>query len=246
MSVNFPYKSVLDAPPFALSEEEKHPLFKENLLAELIHHFDNNEMYRKFCQKNEFDPHQFSGEITEIPPIPVAIFKRLGGRLSSVNQASIKGALQSSATSGIPSTILLDKITARRQTKAMARVIQEVLGSKRRPFCIMDIDPTSSQSAQLGARGAAVRGYLNFASSAHFFIQADEQNSTLSFSEKAFVEYLNTLNTSDPLVIFGFTFVLYQTVFLPLKKRGVQFQLPRGSQVIHIGGWKKIRIRKSR
>ncbi|NOI66951.1 acyl-CoA reductase [Vibrio sp. 99-8-1] len=232
--------SVLDARPFELSETDKAPLFKSNLLDELVHHYKNNEMYRKFCQKNAFDPCSFSGEIADIPPIPVHIFKALGHKLSSVDSASIKTKLQSSATSGIPSTVLLDKVTARRQTRAMARVMQEILGSKRRPFCIMDIDPTSPNASNLGARIAAVKGYLNFASSSHYFIDADCPSAPLEFLEQQFVEHLNSLKTDEPVIVFGFTFVLYHTVFKTLKEKGIAFTLPKGSQVIHIGGWKKL------
>lgn len=236
--------SVLDARPFELSEAQKSPLFRTNLLEELVHHYQNNEMYRKFCQKNQFDPAVFDGKIADIPPIPVHIFKALGHKLSSVSSDSIKTKLQSSATSGVPSTVLLDKTTARRQTRAMARVMQEVLGPKRRPFCIMDIDPSSPNAGNLGARIAAVKGYLNFASSSHYFIDADSPESPLEFLEQQFVDHLNTIDGDEPLIIFGFTFVLYHTVFKTLKEKGVSFQLPKGSQVIHIGGWKKLESEK--
>ena len=68
----------------------------------------------------------------------------------------------------------------------MARVMQEVLGSKRLPFCIMDIDPSGSNSVKLGARSAAVKGYLNFASSANYFIDtiSAENNASLTFLMK--------------------------------------------------------------
>ncbi len=236
--------SVLDARPFELSEEQKSPLFKANLLAELVHHYQYNEMYRKFCQKNKFDPLVFDGEVADIPPIPVHIFKAIGHKLSSVSDDTIKAKLQSSATSGVPSTILLDKVTARRQTRAMARVMQEVLGPKRRPFCIMDIDPTSPNATNLGARIAAVKGYLNFASTSKYFIDADSPSAPLEFLEQKFVEHLNSLASEEPLIIFGFTFVLYHTVFKTLKDKGISFQLPKGSQVIHIGGWKKLESEK--
>lgn len=236
--------SVLDARPFELSEIDKAPLFRANLLDELVHHYQNNEMYRKFCQKNAFDPYSFAGDITEIPPIPVHIFKALGHKLSSVDSASIKTKLQSSATSGVPSTVLLDKITARRQTRAMTRVMQEILGPKRRPFCIMDIDPTSPNASNLGARIAAVKGYLNFASSSHYFIDADSPAAPLQFLEQQFVDHLSSLDSDEPLIIFGFTFVLYHTVFKTLKEKGITFKLPEGSQVIHIGGWKKLESEK--
>ena len=55
--------SVLDARPFELTDEQKGPLFRANLLEELVHHYESNEMYRKFCQKNDFDPHSFAGDI---------------------------------------------------------------------------------------------------------------------------------------------------------------------------------------
>lgn len=82
----------------------------------------------QILSKNKFDPLVFDGEVADIPPIPVHIFKAIGHKLSSVSDDTIKAKLQSSATSGVPSTILLDKVTARRQTRAMARVMQEVLG----------------------------------------------------------------------------------------------------------------------
>lgn len=236
--------SVLDARPFELSEDQKAPLFRENLLDELEHHYQNNEMYRKFCQKNNFYPHSFKGDLTEIPAIPVHIFKVLGHKLSSVSSDKIKTTLQSSATSGTPSTVLLDKVTSRRQIRAMARVMQEVLGPKRRPFCIMDIDPSSPNAGNLGARIAAVKGYLNFASTSKYFIDSKSPTSPLEFLERDFVEHLQSLDNNEPLIIFGFTFVLYHTVFRTLKEKGVTFQLPEGSQVIHIGGWKKLESEK--
>ncbi len=167
----------------------------------------------QILSKNKFDPLVFDGEVADIPPIPVHIFKAIGHKLSSVSDDTIKAKLQSSATSGVPSTILLDKVTARRQTRAMARVMQEVLGPKRRPFCIMDIDPTSPNATNLGARIAAVKGYLNFASTSKYFIDADSPSAPLEFLEQKFVEHLNSLASEEPLIIFGFTFVLYHTVF---------------------------------
>ena len=120
----------------------------------------------------------------------------------------------------------------------------DVLGPDRRPFCIMDIDPTSSNAANLGARAAAVKGYLNFASSSRYFVDAHSPSAPLEFLEQDFIDHLNSLGASEPVVIFGFTYVLYYTVFKPLKERGITFQLPKGSQVIHIGGWKKLEAEK--
>jgi hypothetical protein len=237
-------KSVLDAQPYELDDKLKLRLFRKNLLDELVHHFQNNTMYRKFCVKNNFYPQSFVGDITAIPYIPVHIFKALGHKLSSVEIGTIKSSLQSSATSGIPSTILIDKITARRQTKAMARVMQGVLGSTRRPFCVMDIDPRGQQSAILGARSAAVKGYLNFASTQRFFIAASDSQGELQFLKDSFVSYIESLDPSVPVIIFGFTFVLYHTVIAALRNEQITVKLPKGSKVIHIGGWKKLEEQK--
>ena len=237
---NIVCRHVLDAMPFELDESSKGPIFFDNLLEELIHHYRNNSLYRKFCYKQNFNPNSYNGDLAGIPPIPVYVFKALGHKLSSVNSKSITGKLQSSATSGKPSTILIDKITSRRQTRAMARTISEVLGSKRQPFCVMDIDPSSANSGNLGARLAAISGYLNFASSASYFVDAAEKDGPLKFLDTKFVEYMNALDKSVPIVIFGFTFVLYHTVLKSLGKGDANFKLPVGSKIIHIGGWKKL------
>ncbi|OUR92455.1 acyl-CoA reductase [Gammaproteobacteria bacterium 42_54_T18] len=235
---------VLDAKPFELTPDVKAPIFYKNVLEELKHHYDNNELYKKFCIKKNFNPYLFVGELSDLPYIPVHIFKALGHKLASVADKEIKIKLQSSATSGVPSTVLLDKITARRQVKAMARVMQTVLGSLRRPFCVMDLDPTGSNAANLGARSAAIKGYLNFSSTASYFIDSESANAPLEFLKEKFVAYLNQVKADEPMIIFGFTFVLYHTVFRQLKEEGITFSLPKDTKVIHIGGWKKLESEK--
>ncbi|MEY8215846.1 MAG: acyl-CoA reductase, partial [Colwellia sp.] len=235
---------VLDAKPFELTQDVKPPIFYKNVLEELKHHYDNNKLYKKFCIKKNFNPYQFVGELSDLPYIPVHIFKALGHKLASVADKEIKIKLQSSATSGVPSTVLLDKITARRQVKAMARVMQTVLGSSRRPFCVMDLDPTGSNAANLGARSAAIKGYLNFSSTASYFIDSESANAPLEFLKEKFVAYLNQVKADEPMIIFGFTFVLYHTVFRQLKGEGITFSLPKNTKVIHIGGWKKLESEK--
>ena len=118
-------KFILDCKPYDLNKEEKDSLFRENLIDELIHHYKNNKLYKQFCEKNNFNPCSFSGQINEIPAIPVHVFKALGGILNSVDQQEISFSLTSSATSGRPSTILVDKLTSQRQKIAMAKVMQE-------------------------------------------------------------------------------------------------------------------------
>ena len=147
-------------------------LFLKALQEELIFHYEHNDMYRQFCNRKGFDPHAELNDIKQIPPVAVSVFKNLGYGLASVPKEDIKLRLQSSATSGTPSTVVVDKITSKRQAKAMVKVMQEFIGKDRKPFLVMDIDPRSEFRSLLGARFAAITGYLNFASKSGFFLKA--------------------------------------------------------------------------
>ena len=232
---------LLELAPYDGSQEAE-DLFMQALQEETIFHYEHNEMYRRFCDRKGFDPHKpFS--IEEMPPVSVSVFKELGFKLNSVPKEDLTLALQSSATSGIPSTIVVDKETAKRQAKAMIKVIGEFIGKERKPFLIMDIDPRSSYKKLLGARFAAVTGYLRFANKTGYFLKADENNVSY-FDVEGIQKYVSSLEVEKPVVVFGFTYILYQYVLQSIEKAGVQIQLPKGSKIIHIGGWKKLESEK--
>ena len=217
-------------------------LYMQALQEETIFHYEHNEMYKRFCDRKGFDPHK-PFTIEDIPPVSVSVFKELGFKLNSVPKEDLTLALQSSATSGIPSTIVVDKETAKRQAKAMIKVVGEYIGKERKPFLIMDIDPRSSYKKLLGARFAAVTGYLRFANKTGYFLKADENNLSY-FDVEGIQEYVKALEADKPVVVFGFTYILYQHVLQSIEKAGVQIQLPKGSKIIHIGGWKKLESEK--
>lgn len=232
---------LLELAPFDGSKESEE-LFLQALQEETVFHYEHNEMYRRFCERKGFDPHK-PFTIEEIPPVSVSVFKELGFKLNSVPKEDLTLALQSSATSGIPSTILVDKETAKRQAKAMIKVIGEFIGKERKPFLIMDIDPRSSYKKLLGARFAAVTGYLRFANKTGYFLKADENNVSY-FDVEGIQDYVKALDQEKPVVVFGFTYILYQHVLQSIEKSGVQIRLPKGSKIIHIGGWKKLESEK--
>lgn len=233
---------LLSMPPYEqLAEADK--LYMQALQEELQFHYDHNEAYRQFCNRKGFDPHMLLTDIAQIPPVAVSVFKELGFSLVSVPKEDIRLRLQSSATSGTPSTIVVDKETSRRQAKAMVKVMQEVIGRERKPFLVMDIDPRSEFKALLGARFAAITGYLNFASKAAYFLKANEKKVSY-FDVQAMQEYLQTLPAEQPVVVFGFTYILYSQVLKALQASNVKLHLPKGSKIIHIGGWKKLESEK--
>ena len=226
--------------PFSYDEKEKNigGAFYNALMEEIRFHYANNELYRKFCDNKGFDPYSFDGDINQIPPVQVSVFKELGSKLNSVPKADIKLTLQSSATSGIPSSVPVDGITSKRQARSMIKVVGDYIGNERKPFLIMDVDPMSGFREILGARYAAVSGYLNFASEASYFLKVNENN-TYYFDIEGISEYIKCLDEQEA-VIFGFTYILYSEVIKPLTEKGIHFSLPKGSKVIHIGGWKKL------
>lgn len=233
---------LLSMPPYEQSAETD-KLYMEALQEELKFHYDHNEAYRQFCNRKGFDPHLPLTDIAQIPPVAVSVFKELGFSLASVPKEDIRLRLQSSATSGTPSTIVVDKETSRRQAKAMVKVMQEVIGRERKPFLVMDIDPRSEFKALLGARFAAITGYLNFASKAAYFLKANEKKVSY-FDVEAMQEYLQTLPAEQSVVVFGFTYILYSQVLKALQSSNVKLHLPKGSKIIHIGGWKKLESEK--
>lgn len=220
-------------------------VFENALREELRFHYANNPMYRRFCLTKGFDPDTWDGNADSIPPVAVSVFKNLGFNLASVPKDEIQMALQSSATSGVPSTIVVDKITARRQAKAMVKVMGEFIGKSRIPFLIMDIDPRSGGMARklLGARFAAVTGYLKFASRTGYFLKSDSDGISY-FDVEGIKAYLGELPSDQPVVVFGFTYILYQNVLKAIEDADINISLPKGSKIIHIGGWKKLESEK--
>lgn len=228
--------------PAYSDNEEQQNLYLKALQEELVFHYEHNEMYRQFCDRKGFDPRKEISSLEEIPPVAVSVFKDLGMGLASVPKEDIKLRLQSSATSGTPSTIVVDKITSKRQAKAMVKVIQEAIGRERKPFLVMDIDPRSEFRALLGARFAAITGYLNFASKAGYFLKAKDGISY--FDVEAMQEYVASIPADQPVVVFGFTYILYSNVLKAIQEKGIAIALPKGSKIIHIGGWKKLESEK--
>lgn len=232
----------LFAAPVYSDAQETNEIYLQALHDELAFHYDHNLRYRQFCERKGFDPHGPLTDIRQVPPVAVSVFKNLGGGLVSVPSEDVKLRLQSSATSGVPSTIVLDKVTARRQAKAMVKVVQEFIGRDRKPFLVMDIDPRSEYRALLGARFAAITGYLNFASKAGYFLKA--RNGVSYFDIAAIKDYLAELPADQPVVVFGFTYILYANVLKAIQASGEVIRLPKGSKIIHIGGWKKLEAEK--
>ena len=229
--------------PYSTPKKEKDKIFLRAMHEAYKYHYKNCEGYRRFCERRNLSIESQFNSIEDIPYLPVQAFKHFSSELTSVSSKNIKTKLRSSATSGIPSTITVDAITAKRQVKALVSTISEVLGGERRPFLILDVDPNQSKATGIGARSAAVRGFLNLASKADYFMI--DINGALQFKENEFIDVIKGYEKENiPVIIFGFTYVLFSNVIEVMVKEGKKFKLPKNSKVVHIGGWKKLEERK--
>lgn len=229
---------LLKSPPYA----DAGPARDARLLAAMHeayrHHFIHCAAYRRFCEGRGLSEQTQFAAFADLPYLPAPAFKDSADLLRSIPDDAVKTTLQSSATSGLPSTVVIDAITAKRQVRALAGVLSARLGPKRRPLLVFDADPRQGAGV-MGARTAAVQGFLNLAREAHYALAAD--GGALTLQRKVLAELTAQWRASgEPVLLFGFTYLLYSLALGPLAEAGEQFILPAGSHLAHLGGWKKL------
>jgi hypothetical protein len=173
----------------------------------------------------------------DLPYLPVSTFKQF--KLCTAPDNQIVRTLQSSATTtGIPSRIYLDKTTSFRQTRGLTAIMTDILGKQRRPFLILDCPEVAQPGVSLSARGAAIRGLEQFASSKTFALINENSDAGMVPNIEA-IENFFTTHSGKPVLLFGFTFIVWMYVVEALRKRGVHFAHPQLT-LLHSGGWKQL------
>jgi phenylacetate-coenzyme A ligase PaaK-like adenylate-forming protein len=175
---------------------------------------------------------QYVSNIEDLPFLPVRLFKLHD--LLSVGRKDVVKTMTSSGTSGqAVSKIFLDKITAKNQTRILTRIVSSFLGGSRVPMLIIDCEATIKNRNQFSARAAGITGFSIFASKRMFALNEDM---TLNIEGvKKFIEE----NSTKTIMIFGFTFIVYQHFYLELLKSNEKIDL-NNAVLIHGGGWKKL------
>lgn len=172
----------------------------------------------------------------DIPPLPAAMFKRF--LLSAVPPEQVVRQLQSSATTGQqPSRIVVDKTTAFRQSRALVSILKEHIGPQRRPLLVLDAPQSVAEGESLTARGAAVRGLQNFAAETVFAMQPSASGDLEP--DWGQVQDFQARHAQRPVLVFGFTFVVWTRLVVEAQRRGLRFALP-GAILLHSGGWKRL------
>jgi phenylacetate-coenzyme A ligase PaaK-like adenylate-forming protein len=233
-------QKLLDTTVYGLGQQIKEKIFIDAMREVSIHHYNNCKPYRNLCDKRGFNPNRFLN-ITEIPYLSTSLFKDV--LLLSIEKDQVFREIHSSATtSGRSSRIGIDKETSRRQTKCFNKVVVDRIGQDRRKFIILDVPSSVGRDSVASARSSTIRSLLFCAS--EYVTCINETNGKLSLDEdKLRRELREAENSGEPVVIFGFTFVLYSLVLRRLLDGSIRYKLP-GSKIVHIGGWKKLEAEK--
>ena len=216
--------------PFSLPQPEKEKIFSEVLDRLTVYHRENCEPYRKILEAFEYTSGNKS--CAEIPFLPVRLFKEL--ELRSCPEEEIFKTMTSSGTSGqAVSKIYLDKDTAANQQKTLARIMSEYTGGHRLPMIIIDCPSVLKKREMFSARGAGILGFSIFGRKK---IYALDDNMELELEK--IVGFLEE-HKDERILLFGFTFMIWQHFYRALQERGVKLDLSKGI-LIHGGGWKKL------
>jgi len=219
--------------PFALRGEEKRAVLLSALDQLTRHHYEKSEIYRRIVDAGfgglKPTPYQ---ELEELPFVPVSLFKR--HELLSVSREEIFRVLTSSGTTGqAVSRVYLDRETAAMQGKALVRIMQHFLGKDRLAMVVLDHEGVISDRASFSARGAGIRGLLQFGRMPIYALRPD-----MSLDIEKVEAYI-AAQAGGPILFFGFTFMVWQHVLVEMKRLGRHFPSNAGI-LIHSGGWKNL------
>lgn len=227
-------QQLIAGPQFQMTYEEKKQALLPLLLERAKRCAERNDLLSKHSEELGFFRRSIH-DYDDLPYLPVAMFKEFDLATVPTDEV-VRTLLSSSTTSGIPSRIPLDKTTSKRQTQGLAAILKDVLGSRRRPFLVLDCAEINRPGYQLTARGAAVRGIMPYASETSYaLIQGEEGlEPDVETLERFFVDH-----AGEEVLLFGFTFMVWSDVVLKLRQRGVRFNHPNLT-LLHSGGWKKL------
>jgi phenylacetate-coenzyme A ligase PaaK-like adenylate-forming protein len=227
--------NLLDFPPYALEYEQKKEVLGKHLLELTRHHYENCPSYRKILDCMNWDWRGVA-QYEQMPYLPVRLFKEL--ELRSCSENEIVKTMTSSGTSGqAVSKIFLDRDTSNAQQKALVKIVSSYMGANRLPMLIIDSKEVLKNRQMFSARGAGILGFSMFGTDKTYAL--DEQMHVKWDEVEAFL----LRHAGEPILLFGFTYIVWQEFYEALKTRrmqtGKQYDLSKGI-FIHGGGWKKL------
>lgn len=228
-----PARALLDLPPFGLNQADKRARLLPMLRALTEHHARRCVPYRNVLDRVFGGADRLSIErVEDVPFLPVTLFKTHA--LSSVPESEVIKVLTSSGTTGQqPSRVFLDAETASVQSAVLVKVAQHFLGKERLPMVILDHPGVVRDRRSFSARGAGILGMAQFGHRPFYALRED-----MSLDEEGLCGYLDRA-AGRRVLLFGFTFMVWQHLVQTLERAGRRLNLP-GGILVHSGGWKKL------
>lgn len=225
------FEELLQMPSFSLEKFEKRRLLNERIAYLDKLHRESCIPYRHIAD-SLFGEIQSGMEYDEAPFLPVALFKKCD--LKSVPDGDVFKTMTSSGTTGQQvSKIYLDRTTANNQQKVLTRIVSDFTGQSRMPMIIIDSPNVIKDRKMFSARGAGILGFSIFASKK---IYALDENMELNLP---LIEEFLQQHKGEKILLFGFTFMIWQHFYKPLLESGKHLDISNGI-LIHGGGWKKL------
>jgi len=139
------------------------------------------------------------------------------------------------------SKVRLDAETSKLQLQALCTILSDLVGSRPLPLLVLDAPFVLSHSSEAGAgnfsgRVAGVQGFSLLGKQRTFAL--DER---LEPDIEALEKFAQTAK-QGPVLLYGFTFVIYQHFLKGLRAQGRTLDLSNGI-LVHGGGWKHLRDR---
>jgi hypothetical protein len=229
-------ESLLALPPYSLPGEEKTARLLEVWRAELESVCQRHAGLRNYIQQWPVD-FRTATRPADLPFLPVGMLKA-NPPLSLVEALEIKRTLTSSATTGqVPSRIVLDAQTARRMTKGVVAILQDFIGSSRRPYLVVEVPGATGDKRELGARGAAIQGLQPFASEVNYCLRPNGGGDPILERERLF--QFAQAHSHATVLVYGFTYMLWNHLAKPLMAESACLGLPN-VHILHSGGWKRL------
>lgn len=221
---------MMNWPVYGLDRKHKGPLMLDAMQSLTAHHKDTCPAYRQILEKLWSE--QDFASIEALPFLPVRLFKH--ERLLSVPQSEVVKTMTSSGTSGQSvSQIFLDKQTSAMQVKVLSRIMGEFIGPRRLPMLVIDCRSTVANRLKFSARTAGILGFSMFGRDVEFALDDD-----MSLNEER-VSQFAAKHAGQPILIFGFTFIVWLHFLRWLESRNKSLALEQGI-LIHGGGWKQL------
>lgn len=223
-------ETLITTDPYAINQSQKELILTQHLNELIQYHYQHCPKYAYIIRLLYQDCTQYPNT-NVIPFLPVNIFKTI--QLTSISKQEIFKTIASSGTTGnAPSIITLDSATSRRQTTALATIMQAYLGVKRLPMLIIDSSSVLKDPKHFSARGAGIIGMSQFGRD-HFYALDDH----MKINKNALKEWINQ-HKGNTIFIFGFTYILWEYFLKDTTPGEFDFS---NAILFHGGGWKKLK-----